>query len=315
MKTAIGMLLLACASVSSARAQAKGVVDNAVASVANLPAQRIATDDLLAISVYNEPELTRTIRVSADGSIRIPMLPNPLHAAGLLPPELERAAAEALEKGHVLVHPVVTVTILEYSSARTISVMGAVRHPLVFQAVGRVTLLDALARAEGVNGDAGPDVLVTHPGGAPADRINLKKLLDGQQAALNIPLTGGEDVRVPEARKIYVVGNVKRPGAFPVRDGSENTVLKLLAMAEGVAPYARKEAFIYRPAGDGQPRREIPVELKKLLSRKAPDVPVYADDILYIPDASGKRIGVTTLEKIAMYGSGAAAAVIYAGAR
>jgi polysaccharide export outer membrane protein len=315
-KTAISMLLLACASSSGGRAQAKGVVDSAVAGVANLPAQRIATDDLLAISVYNEPELTRTVRVSADGSIRIPMLPNPLYAAGLLPPEVERAAAEALEKGHVLVHPVVTVTILEYSSARTISVMGAVRHPLVFQAVGKVTLLDALARAEGVNSDAGPEVLVTHPDGAgAADRINLKKLLDGQEAALNIPLSGGEDVRVPEARKIYVVGNVKRPGAFPVRDGSENTVLKLLAMAEGVAPYARKEAFIYRPAGDGQPRLEIPVELKKLLSRKAPDVPVYADDILYIPDATGKRIGVTTLEKIAMYGSGAAAAVIYAGAR
>jgi polysaccharide export outer membrane protein len=315
-KTAIGVLLLACACSSGGRAQTKGVVDSAVASVANLPAQRIAVDDLLAISVYNEPELTRTVRVSADGSIRIPMLPNPVHAAGLLPPELEQAAAEALEKGRVLVHPEVTVTILEYSSARTISVMGAVRHPLVFQAVGKVTLLDALARAEGVNADAGPEVLVTHPAGtAPADRINLKKLLDGQEPALNTPLLGGEAVRVPEARKIYVLGNVKRPGAFPVRDGSENTVMKLLAMVEGVAPYARKEAYIYRQAGEGQPRVEIPVDLKKLLSRKAPDVPVYADDILYIPDATGKRIGVTTLEKVAMYGSGAAAAVIYAGAR
>jgi polysaccharide export outer membrane protein len=315
-KTAIGMFLLACALSNAGRAQTKGVVDSTVANVANLPAQRIAPDDLLAISVYNEPELTRTVRVSADGSIRIPMLPNPVHAAGLLPPELEQAAADALEKGQVLVHPEVTVTIVEYSSARTIGVMGAVRHPLVFQAVGKVTLLDALARAEGVSADAGPEVLVTHSGPAAlADRINLKNLLDGRDPALNIPLLGGETVRVPEARKIYVLGNVKRPGAFPVRDGSENTVMKLLAMVEGVAPYATKQAYIYRPAGDGQPRVELRIELRKILARKAPDVPLVPDDILYIPDSTGKRIGVTTLEKVAMYGSGAAAAVIYAGAR
>jgi len=91
--------------------------------------------------------------------------------------------------------------------------------------------------------------------------------------------------------------------------------MKLLAMAEGVAPYARKEAYIYRQAGDGQPRLEIPVELRKLLSRKAPDVPLHADDILYIPDATGKRITLTTLEKLGLYGSGITAAAIYAGIR
>jgi polysaccharide export outer membrane protein len=292
-----------------------GVVDTMVAGVANLPAQKIQPNDLIAVSVYDEPELTRTVRVGEDGSIRLPMLESPIAAAGLMPAKLEAAIAEALREGQILVNPTVTVTILEYSTSRTVSVIGAVRRPLTFPVVGTVRLLDALAKAEGLSSDAGPELLVSRPGAAFSERIVLKDLIDGTDSQLNIVLEGGEDIRVPEARKIYVVGNVKKPGAFPVRDGSENTVLKLLAMVEGVTSYAAKEAYIYRPAAEGQPRQEIPVDLKKILARKAPDVTLNADDILYIPDATGRRLAVTTLEKVALYGSGAAAAVIYAGAR
>jgi polysaccharide biosynthesis/export protein len=292
-----------------------GVVDTMVAGVANLPAQKIQPDDLIGVSVYDEPELTRTVRVGDDGSIGLPMLESRLAAAGLMPSQLEATIAEALRKNDILVNPIVTVTILEYSTSRTVSVIGAVRRPLTFSVVGTVRLLDALARAEGLNGDAGPDLLVTRAGTEFPERILLKDLIDGTNPKLNIVLEGGEDIRVPEACKIYVVGNVRKPGAFPVRDGSENTVLKLLAMVEGVTSYSAKQAYIYRAAGEGQPRQEIPLELKKILARKAPDVSLNADDILYVPDATGRRLAVAAVEKVALYGSGAAAAVIYAGAR
>ena len=55
--------------------------------------------------------------------------------------------------------PFVNVTVAEYNS-RPISVMGAVRKPITFQAVGQVTLLDALARAEGLAQDAGTEILI-----------------------------------------------------------------------------------------------------------------------------------------------------------
>jgi polysaccharide export outer membrane protein len=292
-----------------------GVVDTTVAGVANLPAQKIQPDDLIAVSVYGEPELTRTVRVGEDGSIGLPMLDQRIAAGGLMPAKLEAAIAQALREGEILINPMVTVTILEYSTSRTVSVIGAVRKPLTFPVIGTVRLLDALAKAEGLNTDAGPELLVTRPGADFSERILLKDLIDGADSKLNIVLEGGEGIRVPEARKIYVLGNVKKPGAFPVRDGSENTVLKLLAMVEGVTPYSAKQAFIYRSAGDGQPREEIPLDLKKIMARKAPDVAVNADDILYIPDATGRRLALAALEKVALYGSGAAAAVIYAGSR
>jgi hypothetical protein len=86
----------------------------------------------------------------------------------------------------------------------------------------------------------------------------------------------------------------------------------MLALAEGLMPFANKQAFIYRrEAGGG--KNEIPVALDKIMKRRAPDVTLSANDILYIPDNQGKRLGVATLEKVLMIGTAAGTAMIYAG--
>jgi protein involved in polysaccharide export with SLBB domain len=108
------------------------------------------------------------------------------------------------------------------------------------------------------------------------------------------------------------MGNVKKSGAFPVQDGSETTVMEMLALAEGLAPYAAKQAFIYRREGAGA-KNEIPVPLDRIMKRQVPDVTLTANDILYIPDNSGKRIALSALEKILMFGGAAGTALIYAG--
>src|SRR5713226_457741 len=89
----------------------------------NLPMQTIGANDLIAVSVYDTPELTRTVRVSGDGFIRLPMLRGKIRAEGLMPSDLEIAIVNALQSEEVLVEPVVTITIAEYHS-RPISVMG-----------------------------------------------------------------------------------------------------------------------------------------------------------------------------------------------
>src|SRR5674476_748457 len=83
---------------------------------ANLPALRIGPNDLIAVAVYDSPELTRTVRVGPDGVIRLPMLQQRIKADKLLPAELEEAIAAALSAEQLLVDPVVTVTIAEYHS-------------------------------------------------------------------------------------------------------------------------------------------------------------------------------------------------------
>jgi polysaccharide export outer membrane protein len=311
------LLLTACASAQTTSPNPNRAVSVPEAG-ANLPAQPLGDNDLIAVSVYDEPELSRTVRIGADGYIRLPMLQQRIKAVGFYPAELETAIVKALLEEKILVEPFVTVTIAEYHS-RPISVAGAVKMPLVFQAEGPTTLLEAIARAQGLSEDAGRDILVSqsHPGadGAPAvltRRIPVRGLMDGADPALNIKLTGGEEVRVPAVSKIYIVGNVTKPGAYPVQDGGETTVLQMLALAEGLTQFAGKEAFIYRQEGAGA-KTEIAVPLGKIMKRQAPDVAVTANDILYITDRSGKRAAMATLEKILlMGGSVGAAAMIYA---
>jgi polysaccharide biosynthesis/export protein len=289
----------------------------AVDPAANLPAQKIGPRDLIAVQVYDSPELTRTVRVGADGMVRLPMLKQRLRAEGMMPNELEGLVANALVEEGIIVDPLVTITVAEYSS-RPISVAGAVKSPLTFQASAPVSLLEAVTRAGGLSPDAGSEILITKsqpgPDGEPSSliqRVPVKALIDSADLEANLKLTGGEEVRVPEAGKVYVVGNVKRPGAFPVQDGAETSVLKVLAVAEGLAPFAGKQAYVYRREASGS-KNEIPIELSRIMQRKAPDVPLLANDVLYIPDNHGRRIGLAALEKLLMFGSTAGAtALIY----
>jgi len=313
MRLAILLVLASAAALAQLRPQP--MED---ASKENLPSQKLGIDDLVAVSVYDAPELTRTVRVEADGAIHLPLLTNGVQAAGLFAHDVEASLVEALKSEQILVDPVVKVTVAEYHS-RPISVMGAVRKPLTFQAVGTVTLLDALARAEGLSADAGTEILVSRPQPSPdsrgevsatlLERIPLNRLLKEADPAVNCQLHGGEEIRVPEAGKIFVLGNVKKPGAFPVHDAGDNSILKMVALSEGVMPYASKQAYIYRREAGGD-KREIPVELDKILQRKAPDVALQVDDILYIPDNRSRRNAMNIIDRITSFGASTASGVL-----
>ncbi len=201
-----------------------------------------------------------------------------------------------------MVDPIVNVSIVEYRS-RPVSVTGAVKQPLTFQAFGTVTLLDAIARAEGLTDDAGPDILVTRtaePG--LTRRIPIKALLSNTDPALNVTLQGDEEVRVPDAGKVYIVGNIKKPGAFKLQQAGETSVLRMLALSEGLQSYSSDIAYIYRRDAAGN-REEIPVELRKITQRKISDVSLKAEDVFYIPDNKGKRLTMTALDRIASFGA------------
>ena len=288
----------------------------------NLPAQVIGVNDLVAISVYRSPELTRTARVGTDGAIALPLLKNRIGAAGLLPIELEAEIVRALKEEGMLVNPIVEVTVAEYAS-RPISVIGAVNKPLTFQAVGRVTLVDALARAEGLRADASQEVLVSVPStGADSGanhplvrRVPVKALIDEADPKWNFQLTGGEEIRVPAAGKIFVLGNVKKPGSYPVPDPADASVMRMIGVAEGLVPYYRKTAYIYREEPDTGLRREIEVELAKMLKREVPDMPLLPNDVLYIPDSTSKRTRAQVIEYMARFGIATASGFLIWGRR
>jgi polysaccharide biosynthesis/export protein len=157
-------------------------------------------------------------------------------------------------------------------------------------------------------------VIVSAPDGKGGEKaplhIPLKALLAGKDPALNILLRGGEEIRVPDAQKLFVVGNIKMPGSYPLADIDGSTVLKALALSQGTLPFTNKRAYVYRLTGTSGQREEIPIELKRILHRKAPDVALQANDILYIPDNAGLRLSAGTLEHMAGFGSSVASGLI-----
>jgi polysaccharide export outer membrane protein len=309
----LAALLALCAGMAAAQTYSP---QPAMGAAANLPFQEIGANDLIAISVYDAPEFARTIRVGSNGDILLPMMRRKIRAEGLLPDALGANIAQVLEAEHILVDPQVTVTIVEYNS-RPISVIGAVHKPVTFQAEGPTTLIDAITRAEGLTADASSEILITRTrpdeNGLPVtkvERISVKGLIDQADPQLNPPLYGGEQVRVPELGKVFVLGNVHKPGAFHVEDASGTSVLRLLALTEGLLPYTGPQAFIYRRVPGSPVLTEVPIELGRIMERKAPDLPLAANDILYIPESKGKRLAASVLDRLSGFGSTTATGLI-----
>jgi polysaccharide export outer membrane protein len=122
----------------------------------------IGNGDLLSIMVFDVPELTREVRVSQAGTIPLPLVPARLHIAGLTEIQARQTIADVLEANGLVSHPEVEVTIKEHRS-RPITIVGAVAHPMVYQADHDVTVLEALANAGGIANDAGDTIIVTRP--------------------------------------------------------------------------------------------------------------------------------------------------------
>lgn len=313
----VGFIFVLTCGLGSAQLRPTDLIEPTAANVpANLPAQPVGANDLLLVSVYDSPELSRSIRVGADGMMRLPMLKQPMKAEGLLPADLEGVIRQALIDAGILVDPVVTVGIAEYHS-RPISVTGAVRTPITFQAAGPVTLSQAIAKAGGFEKNVAPEIflirtdMVNGKAEQSVNRVPVKALVDATDLRGSLPLTGGEEIRVPEAGHIFVAGNVKKPGSFSAPEATDATVIKAIALAEGVLPFSGKQAYIYRPGPSGT-KTEIAIDLRKILDRKSPDIPLQPDDVLYIPDDSHKKMGAAMLERILVFGSTAGAtALIY----
>jgi polysaccharide export outer membrane protein len=185
----------------------------------------------------------------------------------------------------------------------------------MIQAVGEMKLLDAIARAQGFAPDAGPEVVVSRAADASGAKetihVPIKELLSGNNRALNLPLRGGEEISVPVAPKLYVVGNVKMPGSYPLNETEGSSVLKALALSQGTLSYTAKVAYVYRLKTDSNARQEIAIPLRDILHRRAPDVQLMANDILYIPENAGARLSAGVLNRITGFGNSVGSAAVY----
>lgn len=228
---------------------------SAAAAVSAVHDYVIGRGDVINLDVFDVPELSRDLRVSQTGSVGIPLVPVRLQIAGLTEIQAQQKIAEVLEANGLVSHPQVTVSVKERKS-KPITIVGAVMHPMVYQADRPMTLVEILAEAGGISTDAGDTVILTRPApessatveesaseppplspdgsaaaagvsGAPSQTseppplgntitVNLNTLLEAGDVANNIPVQAGDVITVPHAGIVYVLGAVGKPGGFIV---------------------------------------------------------------------------------------------------
>jgi polysaccharide export outer membrane protein len=251
--------------------------------------QRLAPGDLIQIHVLEAPELATETRLGARGAITMPEAGRVRLAGQTAAAAAQRLAARL--RATYLLHPHVQVQIVGFAS-EPVSVLGAVARPGVYSARRYVSLAAVLAAA-GWSSPAAGRILVTHAGGGGVAVDGESLARGGAVGALR--MRAGDVVRVIPSARIYVAGDVARPGAY-VLPASGLTLLQALALAGGVAHFAdARRARIVRLA-PGAASRTIRVNARAVMRGTAPDPNLAAFDLVYVPHSVAKATAVRALE-------------------
>ena len=290
---------------------------------------RIGPDDLLNITIFEAPEMNCTVRVSAGGEISLQLL-GAVHAAGLTSRELESVLQGSLhgtymKDPHVGVfvqelqsHPVSVVGavkmpgVFQIRGTKTVIEILSMAEGLADDAGDTVLVMHGpeyagsgspdgpeLAPTETVAASSSREVFPRMYGSQPTapekkgeiEEVNLKALLGSGGSALNVPVRPGDIVKVPRAGIVYVVGEVKKPGGFVLRNNENISVLQALALAEGAThTSATSHARIIRTDPATGSRTEIPMNLSNIFSGKSPDTLLQPRDIVFVPNSAAKSV-------------------------
>ena len=157
----------------------------------------IGNDDLLAINVWKEPDISRSIPVRSDGRISLPLV-GELQAAGRTPLQLEQDIASKLR--NYIAEPEVTVMVQEIHSEK-FNILGQVAKPGSYSLELATTVLDAIAAAGGFRdfaNEKGIYILRQNPGGGESRiAFNYKKVIKGKTPQQNIKLQPRDTIVVP----------------------------------------------------------------------------------------------------------------------
>lgn len=251
---------------------------------------QLGVGDLIEMTVYDVPELTTKTRISSTGDIYCALI-GPTHVAGLTTEE----AAQLIQKrlSAFLKDPYVSLFVTEYASQGA-SLLGEVTKPGVYPVLGEQHLFDLVSAAGGLTDKAGHSITITHRSDPdkPVTVPLSRNLSDHPES--NIKVFPADTIVVRRADIVYVVGDVGRPSGL-LMDANGLTILQAVALSGGTTRTAKLSGVkILRKSPSGM--TETPVELKKILQAKAPDVSLQANDILVVPSSTGKILAGRTLE-------------------
>ena len=231
----------------------------------------IGAEDILNVTVFNEPALSGRFRVENDGQFNYPFLGR-IKAGGMTISDVAATLKTKLSDGY-LRNPQVTVDVDQFRS-QSVFVMGEVRSPGKYALSGTVSLLEVLAQAGSTTAAAGSEIVVLHPstpasgavnpaapGASEVLRVSLRDIESGRMSQ-NVPIRDGDTIFVPKAERFFVVGLVRNPGSYALE--ANMTVLQALSLAGGVTDRGSTGRIKIVRAVEGK-KKEIKVKLTDIV--------------------------------------------------
>ncbi len=254
------------------------------------PGYRIGPKDLVAIQVFEVPELNVERRVTEDGKINLPLIGD-LAASGLTENELAERLKTLLESKYVQ-RASTSIEVREFRS-KPIAVIGAVRQPGNLAFSGRWTLIEAITAAGGLAESHGNVIYVlrrAENGLTDQVAIDADDLMVRADPRANLPIFANDLINVPATVEVtvYCLGEVGKPGALAFKSTDRITLLAAIARAGGLTDRAARKIMIKRakpgPAAPGQ-HGEQTVDYKRILAGRDPDVELREGDVVVVKES------------------------------
>lgn len=281
------------------------------------PGIPLGAGDSILIKARDVPEIEGSWRIGSEGYLQLPMVGR-IAVAGVAPDEFREVLRQKLSV--YLVDPDVSVTVEEIRS-RPLTVSGGVANPGMYQIERPLTLFEVVPLAGGVR-DAGPTVTLKRPctqGTIPHQAasscendessiltVKLEEVTRGYGDAVALDLRPGDSVIVSQSiatDRLYVTGEVRRPGVIELVNRDAVSLSHAIAMAGGFMNTAKASRVIVRPVGDEpvDPDSIRTVNLKDVLRGAEPDIQLRAGYLVYVP--SKNPVSQALLGAMSAFGS------------
>ena len=253
---------------------------------------RVGPKDVLSITVYGEEDLSlKDVLVTSDGFLSMPLIGR-FSVEGMTTLDIEQNITKRLGNGY-LVNPQVSVTVKSFKSKKAF-ILGAVEKPGVYPLEGEAVLLELISSSGGILYDSAGKYILIWRHAAPTEtgeesggqviKIALQRLLKEGDMRLNVGIQDRDVVFVPQAEHIYIIGEVKEPGSFPVFK-NDITVLEAITMSGGFTPIAAPNRTRIIRVENGL-ERTITVRMKDIIKgERSKDVVLKSGDIVVVPES------------------------------
>lgn len=238
--------------------------------------------DLITLRVFEQPDYVADVRLSADGTVMLPLI-GTVQLSGLTLTQAEEVVEQHLKDAGIYRSPQVTITLTEGPN-QVATVMGEVHS--VVPVIGSRRLLDVLAVAGGLPPTASHVLTISRPGLAEPLVVDLGT--DPLRSNLaNIPIFPGDTIVISRIGVVYMAGAFKAPGIIQLNQYAPLTLMEATATSGGLAFQGKyDDVRLIRTVGDH--RTVVKLDIQRILHGKDPDPILQANDIVFLPDSAMK---------------------------